>query len=161
MSVKFLTIINRVLGHEGGYVNDPKDPGGETNWGISKRSYPNVRIAELTRNQAISIYYRDFWLRSGCEQFEDGVGYQLLDSAINSGISQSIRFLQRAAGVADDGVLGPVSKNAITSMKEANLIMLFNAERLEFMTKLKNWPNHGKGWARRIAQNLRYGAQDS
>ena len=161
MSVKFLTIINRVLGHEGGYVNDRNDPGGETNWGISKRSYPNVRIKELTRNQAISIYYRDFWLRSGCEQFEDGVGYQLLDSAINSGISQSIRFLQRAAGVADDGMLGPVSKNAITSMKEANLIMLFNAERLEFMTKLKNWPNHGKGWARRIAQNLRYGAQDS
>ena len=142
-------------------MNDPTDPGGETNWGISKRSYPNVRIKELTRNQAISIYYRDFWLRSGCEQFEDGVGYQLLDSAINSGISQSIRFLQRAAGVADDGVLGPVSKNAITSMKEANLIMLFNAERLEFMTKLKNWPNHGKGWARRIAQNLRYGAKDS
>ena len=161
MSVKFLTIINRVLGHEGGYVNDRNDPGGETNWGISKRSYPNVRIKELTRNQAISIYYRDFWLRSGCEQFEDGVGYQLLDSAINSGISQSIRFLQRAAGVADDGMLGPVSKNAITSMKEANLIMLFNAERLEFMTKLKNWTNHGKGWVRRIAQNLRYGAEDS
>ena len=161
MSVKFLTAVNRVLGHEGGYTTGQNDPGGETNWGISKRSYPNVRIKELTRNQAISIYYRDFWLRSGCEQFEDGVGYQLLDSAINSGISQSIRFLQRAAGVADDGMLGPVSKNAITSMKEANLIMLFNAERLEFMTKLKNWPNHGKGWARRIAQNLRYGAQDS
>ena len=161
MSVKFLTAINRVLGHEGGYVNDPKDPGGETNWGISKRSYPQVRIKELTRSQAISIYYRDYWLKAGCESFSDGVGYQLLDSAINSGINQSVRFLQRAAGIADDGIMGPVSKEAIAAMDEAKMIMLFNAERLEFMTKLKNWPNHGKGWARRIAANLRFGAEDS
>lgn len=161
MSDKFLKAINRVLSHEGGYTTGEGDPGGETKWGISKRSYPNVSIKELTRSQAIAIYYRDFWQKAGCESFSDGVGYQLLDSAINSGISQSIRFLQRAVGVADDGILGPISKDAIASMNEAKMIMLFNAERLEFMTKLKNWPNHGKGWARRIAQNLRYGAEDS
>lgn len=161
MSVKFLTTINRVLGHEGGYVNDPADPGGETNWGISKRSYPNVSIKELTRGQAVAIYYRDFWLKAHCEQFADGVGYQLMDSAVNSGISQSMRFLQRAAGVADDGVFGPVTLAAMRKMSETDFIMKFLAERLEFMTKLKNWPNHGKGWARRIAANLRYGAQDS
>ena len=160
MSVKFLKAINRVLGHEGGYVNDPNDPGGETNWGISKRSYPQVRIKELTRNQAISIYYKDFWLKAGCEEMSDGVGYQLLDSAINSGIPQSVRFLQRAVGVADDGIIGPVTKQAIIAVSEAKMIMLFNAERLEFMTKLKNWPHHGRGWARRIAANLRLGAGD-
>lgn len=161
MSVKFLKAINRVLGHEGGYVNDERDPGGETNWGISKRSYPQVRIKELTRDQAISIYYKDFWLKAGCEDFADGVGYQLLDSAINSGIVQSIRFLQRAVGVADDGIIGPVSKHAITSMNECKMIMLFNAERLDFMTKLKGWPVFGRGWARRIAGNLKLGAEDS
>ena len=142
-------------------MNDPTDPGGETNWGISKRSYPNVSIKELTRGQAVAIYYRDFWLKAHCEQFADGVGYQLMDSAVNSGISQSIRFLQRAAGVADDGVYGPVTLAAMRKMSETDFIMKFLAERLEFMTKLKNWPNHGKGWARRIAANLRYGAQDS
>ena len=161
MSVKFLTAINRVLSHEGGYINDKNDPGGETQWGISKRSYPSVSIKELTRNQAIAIYYRDFWLKAHCEELSDGAGYQLMDSAVNSGISQSIRFMQRAIGVADDGVYGPVTLAAIRKVTETDFIMLFIAERLEFMTKLKNWPNHGKGWARRIAQNLRYGAEDS
>ncbi len=161
MSVKFLTAINRVLGHEGGYVNDPADPGGETKWGISKRSYPNVSISELTRNQAIAIYYRDFWLKAHCEELSEGAGYQLMDSAVNSGISQSIRFVQRAVGVGDDGVFGPVTLEALRKISKTDFIMLFLAERLEFMTKLRNWPNHGKGWARRIAQNLRYGAEDS
>ena len=161
MTTKFLLVINRVLSHEGGYVHDKNDPGGETQWGISKRSYPSVSIKELTRNQAIAIYYRDFWLKAHCEELSDGAGYQLMDSAVNSGISQSIRFMQRAVGVADDGVYGPVTLAAIRKVTETDFIMLFIAERLEFMTKLKNWPNHGKGWARRIAQNLRYGAEDS
>lgn len=161
MSVKFLTAINRVLSHEGGYVNNPKDPGGETQWGISKRSYPNVSIKELTRNQAIAIYYRDFWIKAHCEELSDGAGYQLMDSAVNSGIAQSIRFMQRAAGVADDGVYGPITLGAIRKMTETDFIMLFLAERLEFMTKLSTWSTFGRGWARRIAQNLRYGAQDS
>lgn len=161
MSATFLKVVNRVLGHEGGYVHDVSDPGGETNWGISKRSYPSVQIKSLTRNQAIAIYYRDFWLKAHCEELGEGAAYQLMDSAVNSGISQSIRFIQRAVGVADDGVYGPVTANAVKKMSDSDLVMLFLAERLEFMTKLKNWPNHGKGWARRIAQNLRYGAEDS
>lgn len=161
MSIKFLTAINRVLGHEGGYVNNPKDPGGETNWGISKRSYPNVSISTLTRNQAVAIYYRDFWLKAHCEELSDGAGYQLVDSAVNSGISQSIRFMQRALGVAEDGVYGPVTLEAMRKNTETDFIMLFLAERLDFMTKLKGWETFGRGWARRIAANLRYGAQDS
>lgn len=161
MSTKFLKAINRVLGHEGGYVNDPEDPGGETNWGISKRSYPKVDIKNLTRNQAITIYYQDFWLPSHAEELSDGAGYQLLDSAVNSGISQSIRFMQRALGVADDGIFGPHTLSVMRSASETDFIMLFLAERLDFMTRLKVWPNFGRGWARRIAANLRFGAEDS
>ena len=160
MSVNFLKAINRVLGHEGGYVNDPKDPGGETNWGISKRSYPSIDIKNLTRNQAISIYYKDFWLKAHCEELSDGAGYQLLDSAVNSGISQSIRFAQRALGVSDDGIFGPHTLEAMRSTSEPKFIMLFLAERLDFMRKLKMWPRFGSGWAGRIAQNLRFGAED-
>ena len=161
MSTKFLQAINRVLGHEGGYVNNPKDPGGETNWGISKRSYPNVSIKELTRNQAIAIYHRDFWVKAHCEELSDGAGYQLLDSAVNSGIAQSIRFAQRAVGVADDGIYGPVTLAALRAMSETDFIMKFNAERLDFMTRLKGWETFSRGWARRIAANLRLGAEDS
>lgn len=157
----FPYMINRILGHEGGYINDSSDPGGETNWGISKRSYPNIDIKHLTREQAIDIYRRDFWNKLNAEAFHDGVAYQLLDSAVNSGITQSVRFLQRAIGVADDGAFGKASMAAMQSVSESDLIMLFLAERLDFMTRLKNWPNHGKGWARRIALNLKYGATDS
>lgn len=154
-------LIERILGHEGGYVNDPADPGGETKWGISKRSYPHLNIAALSREEAIEIYHKDFWLPLKADRFHDGVAFQLLDSAVNSGITQSVRFLQRALGVADDGIFGPVSLKASQDQSESDQIMLFTAERIEFMTKLKNWPNHGKGWMRRIAQNLRYGAEDS
>ena len=157
----FTKLIERILGHEGGYVNDPADPGGETNWGISKRSYPTLNIKSLTRLDAINIYHRDFWLSLKADRFHDGVAYQLLDSAVNSGIGQTIRFLQRAVGVADDGVAGPVTIAATEKFSEGQTIMLFIAERISFMTKLKNWPNHGKGWMVRMSGNLRYGAHDS
>ena len=157
----FNDAIDRVLGHEGGYVNDPSDPGGETQWGISKRSYPHINIKELTREGAKGIYLRDFWQPLNGDKLYDGVAYQLLDFAINSGIETAIRYLQRAIGVADDGHWGPVSQKAADMMSESDQIMALNAERLDLMTRLKNWPQHGRGWARRIALNLRYGAKDS
>ncbi len=161
MNKSFEVMIERILSHEGGYVNRPSDPGGETKWGISKRSYPNLDIASLTRDDAKIIYKRDFWDAINGDSFSDGIAFQFLDSAVNSGIVQSIRFLQRALGVADDGHFGPISKSKLAQIQESDIIMLFLAERLEFMTKLSIWPEYGKGWARRIATNLRYGAEDS
>lgn len=151
----------RVLGHEGGYSNDPNDPGGETNWGISKRAYPNVDIKNLTREGAKALYLQDFWRRLDADLLPDGVAFQLFDFAVNSGIETAVRYLQRTVGVADDGHWGPVSRTAAIAMTESDMIMVLNANRLDFMTRLKNWPNASRGWARRIAQNLRYGAEDS
>lgn len=153
--------IERVLGHEGGYTPGENDPGGETKWGISKRSYPSLNIATLTREDAKQIYRKDFWLRINADKLPDSVAYQLLDFAINSGISTAIRYFQRALGVADDGHFGPVSQAAANSMSEADMVLRINAERLELMVKLKGWDRFGRGWARRIAENLRYGANDS
>ena len=161
MSTAFLTAINRVLGIEGGYSADPKDPGGETNWGISKRSYPNLDIASLTRDDAIAIYERDFWSKIDGDALPPGVGYQCLDFAVNSGVGTALRALQRAVGVADDGVFGPVSLAALKAQDAADTIMRFLAERLMFMSGLSNWLSFGRGWARRIATDLRYGAQDT
>lgn len=157
----FDTIFTRILGHEESYVNNPKDPGGETKWGISKRSYPNLDIKNLTKNDAKHIYLTDFWLVIRADKLEDGIAFQLFDFAVNSGISTAIRYLQRAVGVVDDGHFGPKSLDALDKISESDLIMRFNAERLDFMTRLKNWPNASRGWARRIANNLRYGAEDS
>lgn len=157
----FDTAFDRVIGHEGGYVNDPNDPGGETNWGISKRSYPNLDIKNLTREDAYGIYKVDFWNRVHADKLPDGVAFQLFDFAVNSGIETAIRYFQRALNVADDGFFGPISEEAVRTSSETDMIMRLNAERLDFMTRLRNWPYHGKGWARRIAQNLRYGSLDS
>lgn len=161
MADRFPEFINRILSHEGGYVNDPRDPGGETQWGISKRSYPSVNIKTLSRDGAIAIYKRDFWDASKAASLPPAVGFQLLDGAVNSGIGQATRWLQRAAKVADDGRLGPVSLAAIRATDPNDLLLRFLAERLEFMAGLKAWATFSKGWARRIAQNLRYGSEDN
>jgi len=155
--IDFNTAFDRIIGHEGGYVNNPSDPGGETKWGISKRSYPNLLIHDLTEEDARNIYKRDFW---DVVPTTDELRFQLFDFAVNSGIHIAIRYLQRALGVADDGYFGPISQLALTKYSEHELIMKLNAERLEFMTKLNGWNEFGRGWARRIAQNLRYGAQE-
>jgi lysozyme family protein len=160
-STEFNTFFDRLIDHEGGYVNDPKDAGGETKWGISKRSYPHLDIKSLTRDDAKQIYYDDFWLHIDADNLYDGVAWQLFDFSVNSGIQTAIRAFQRALNVADDGVFGPVSKTAATAMSETDQIMRINAERLDFMTHVKSWPAHSRGWARRIAANLRYGAIDS
>ena len=159
--MNFDTAFDRLIGHEGGYVSNSSDPGGETRWGISKRSYPNVDIKNLTRTGAKDIYRVDFWARIRADALPDGVAYQLFDFAVNSGIETAVRYFQRALGVADDGHWGPASQSAADRATESDMIMGLNAERLDLMTKLVNWPNASRGWARRIAQNLRFGMTDS
>ena len=157
----FAQMIERVLSHEGGYVNNPADPGGETQWGIAKRSYPQLDIRRLTRAAAIEIYRADFWARVQGDKLHPAVAYQALDAAVNHGIGNAVRWLQRAAGVADDGAIGPVTIAALARHDPADLVLLFNAERLAFYTKLSTWPVFGKGWINRVAGNLRYGAADA
>lgn len=159
--ITFNIVFERLLGHEGKYVNNPYDPGGETKWGISKRSYPHLDIFNLTVEQAKDIYFRDFWQRINADKLYNGVAFQVMDFAINSGIGTAVRKLQLALGVADDGYWGPVTQLAAQRVSETDQIMRFNAYRLLFMSSLSTWPNFGKGWARRVANNLLYGAEDS
>lgn len=158
--MSFETSIERILGHEGGLVDNPNDPGGLTQWGISQRSYPKLDIRALTREQAIALYRRDFWDSIGGDTLPAGIGYQLLDFAVNSGCSTALRVLQRALCVADDGHIGPVTLAAIKNTEPHDLIMLFLAERLDFLTRCSNWPNASRGWTRRIAANLKFGVED-
>jgi lysozyme family protein len=169
--MSFATAIARVLQAEGGYVNDPADPGGETNFGIT---WPVLReavalnigvpagttIANLTVAQAQAIYYQLFWLKVDADQMPDRFAFQALDFAVNSGIHEAVLCLQRALGVAADGNWGPVTKAAATAANPAVLDLNFIAERLDFMRSLKNWPSAGRGWAGRISIDLRAAAQD-
>lgn len=155
------TAMKRLLPHEGGYVNDPKDPGGETKFGISKRSYPKVDIKNLTWDQAKAIYKRDFWDKIQGDKLPMVVAYQLVDAAINSGIDRASRWVQRAVGATQDGDIGPATLAALKATDPNDVVFRFLGFRLQFMTDLPIWDRFGKGWARRIAANLLYAAEDN
>lgn len=150
----------RILGHEGGHSKTDK-VGGETKWGICHRSYPHLDIAALTVADAETIYRRDYLEPLRADLFEDGVVYQLLDFAVNSGPGTAIRQLQEALGCKPDGNVGAATRQALAARSESDLVMLLIAERLDFMASLKNWPENSRGWTRRMAQNLRFAALDT
>jgi len=110
-----------LIKHEGGYVSDPDDPGGETKYGISKRSYPNLDIKNLTLEQAKEIYRRDWWDKMGLDEVEDqAVATKLFDIAVNVGLRRAVRLMQmainRAGGTLKvDGVIGPKTRAAINN----------------------------------------------
>ena len=158
--MNFSVAINRILSAEGGYVYNPEDPGGETKFGISKRSYPNADIANLTRDQAIDIYRADFWDKVHANDLPDAVAFQALDFAVNSGVDVAIRKLQAAVGVADDGHWGPVTQTAIAAANQTVLALNLVAARLDYMRSCSGWASFGKGWAGRIATDLRDLAMD-
>lgn len=165
MPLSFDEIYDRLIGHEGGYVNNPKDPGGETNWGITiatarANGYLGA-MKSMTRTQAKEIYRKAFWERAKCSQFNSAIGFQLFDAAVNHGIGNSIRILQRAVGVADDGVIGKLTLEAINKKTLDDVLVLFNAERLAFYTKLSTFSTFGRGWVNRVVGNLKYAAGDT
>lgn len=153
--MNFDKAFERLIGHEGGYVNDPRDPGGETKFGISKRSYPAEDIKTLTLERAKAIYRRDFWGLAGCDAVPDAMKFDLFDMAVNSGPVTAIKTLQRSAGVTPDGLLGPITLQALNSTPSPRLVARFNGHRLDFMTDLRTWSVFGKGWAKRVASNLK------
>jgi lysozyme family protein len=163
--VNFDQAFDRLIGNEGGYVNNPRDPGGETMYGVTKRvaaahGYFGA-MKDLPRETAKRIAREAYWDRAQCDQYDAAIAYQVLDASFNHGVENGVRFLQRAAGVADDGDIGPHTIAAIKARSVTDVLALFNAERLDFYTKLTTWPDFGKGWVRRIATNLRYEAEDA
>ena len=153
--MNFDQAFEKLIGHEGGYVWHEKDPGGETNFGISKRSYPGEDIKGMTLDRAKAIYLRDFWGPAGCDALPSSVRFDVFDMAVNSGVRTATKLLQGVVGTAPDGVIGPRTLQAVNTMPVTRLLARFNGARLEFMAGLSTWPAFGRGWARRIAANLK------
>lgn len=143
-----------VIGHEGGYVNDPLDPGGETKFGISKRAYPHEDIRNMTLDRAKQIYLTDYWNRCQCEQLPDAVRLHMFDAAVNSGTVQATRWLQRAVMVPVDCVIGAKTVAACRALDPFETASKINAQRLLALTELKTWSRFGRGWVARIARNM-------
>lgn len=121
---------------EGGYVNDPADRGGETNFGISKRSYPDLDIANLTLEQAKAIYWRDYWQPNYCDVLPTALAMAYFDALVNHKPGTAKRLLQNALGVSPDGVIGPATLAAATKAQAQTTLVRFFSLRAQLYHQL-------------------------
>ena len=148
--MSFETAFRFTMGVEGGYVNDPRDPGGETKFGISKRSYPGVDIKSLTLEQAQAIYKRDYWQQASCERMPPKIAVAVFDAAVHHGPKTAIKLLQRALKVADDGEYGRITHGTLQSRDTNETLELLLSERAIYLTTCPAWPTYKRGWLKRL-----------
>jgi lysozyme family protein len=149
----FNRCIEVVLKNEGGYSDHPNDPGGETNFGIAKKFYPDLDIKNLTRNGAIGIYFNDYWSRMNLTGIKSELAVlHIFDMGVNAGIRTSIKMAQRIVGTVPDGFIGNKSIEAIN--KFPNMADAFIQERKKYYFDLaRNKPDLQvflAGWLNRI-----------
>lgn len=164
----FKEALGLTLKYEGGYVNHPNDPGGATNKGVTQAVYDKYRrekgvaiktVKQISDEEVEDIYYQKYWLKGRCDKLPECLAIVHFDTSVNSGIRQSSKFVQRAAGVTDDGMIGPKTleavKVAVKNQGEMALVKHFLDQRRRFFNyiaeknpKLKVFL---KGWMRRVA----------
>jgi lysozyme family protein len=148
-----------VIADEGGFVDHPKDPGGMTNLGVTRRSWENYLNRDVTEMEmrgltpdAIKPFYKAmYWDKIKGDQLPAGVDYAAYDLAVNSGTGRAARYLQEIAGVFADGVIGPKSIEAIKACDPDQMIDALCDMRLAFLKRLTTFDTFGKGWTRRVA----------
>jgi lysozyme family protein len=147
-----------LLGNEGGYSNNPADPGGETMWGITFRvaRYNGYLgpMRDMPQGVAKAIYQRLYWTPTYCDKLPDPLRFQVFDAAVNNGVKEAILLLQQALGTQADGYFGPATLSAVQSCDPVKVAMRYLGYRLKFFTGLDTWPTFGKGWANRVGDNL-------
>jgi len=154
--------ISKVLAYEGGFQNDPNDSGNwtgckvgagtnrGTNRGISACSYPNEDIRGMTEARAKEIYRADYWDKVCGDDLPAGPDLCTFDGAVNSGPSRGVKWLQRAVGVPDDGVVGPQTIAAANAAIDHVTIDRMCDDRMKFLRGLETWPLYGTGWTNRV-----------
>jgi lysozyme family protein len=151
----FQRCIDHVLAEEGGLSDHPADPGGLTQYGISKRGYPTLDIANLTLADAQAIYHRDYWQRIHGDQLPSGLDLLMLDCAVNQGPVTAIKLLQRTLRINDDGLIGPATLTAAFAAMPG-LLDAFAAERALRYELNPNEATFGRGWYRRLLRMHRH-----
>lgn len=150
MMLRFDWCVARVLEREGGLVDHPSDPGGLTKYGISKRAYPLLDIANLTVEEATEVYRRDYWDASSAGDLPEPLDFYVFDSAVNQGVGRAIRLLQTCVGADVDGVLGPETLQAITRAGTDEAAARFMAQRALHYISLPTFQSFGRGWLKRL-----------
>lgn len=141
---------------EGGYVNDPRDPGGETNFGISRAAYPDLDIRNLTEADAIAIYKRDYWDSVRADELPPMIAAVAFDAAVNQGVRAAITLLQRALGVTADGKFGPVTLKAAREAHAQELMFEFLGWRARRYHGTPNADVYIRGWMIRLFRLQRF-----
>jgi lysozyme family protein len=158
-----------IIGHEGGFTDDPRDNGNwtggardkgslnGTKFGISAAAYPTLNIRALTLDDAKAIYRRDYWDRTLCNEMPGRMALVMFDAAINNGVSRAVRFLQTTIKVHADGIIGPITRGVLAAAiardpDGTEAAIELHAQRIAFMGGLDTWKTFGLGWSRRLAR---------
>lgn len=152
--------LEMILHHEGGYVNHPKDPGGETNLGVTKRVYEDFGgtkdMKDLTVEDVAPIYEKNYWGRMKCDSIPSGLDLCVFDFGVNAGTGRSAKFLQTMIGTTADGGIGPNTLSKLSDYIDENgiedTIKNFQAERQSYYEGLGTFETFGKGWTRRVTE---------
>jgi lysozyme family protein len=172
MRGNFETCFVTLMGNEGGYSNNPADPGGETMWGITKRvalkyGYTGA-MRDLSQALAKTIAEKEYWQPIRGDELPHGLDFQVFDTCYNSGAKEAIILLQRALDFPheqQDGAFGPKTMEKVKALTATvadfdRTVMRFDAYRLLFFCDLPGWKDFGRGWARRVANNLLVAAEN-
>lgn len=161
----FERALQTVLFYEGGYVNHPDDPGGETNKGVTQkvydswRTYKNLetRSVRFITNEEVEAIYRDnYWIPSRADDLPIGVNLVHFDFAVNAGLRRAAITLQRCVSVSVDGIIGPITLGAVNALEPAELVSRYSEARRQFYNNLANTRPKLKtflrGWLNRTAK---------
>jgi lysozyme family protein len=156
MQGNFKECLELVLKSEGGWVNHPSDPGGETNLGVTKRvweewvGHPVESLKNLTKDQVAPLYEQRYWRPCYGEVLPRGLDLIVFSMGVNAGPGRSVKLLQSSIGCLPDGVIGPATRGVIRDSNTATLIAKFSETRREYYKSLKTFPMFGKGWFARV-----------
>jgi lysozyme family protein len=161
LSSNFISCLHEVLCLEGGYADDPRDPGGPTNFGITRAELADVRqvpidsispadMQALTLAEAASIYRKRYWNAMSCDDLAHGVDLMVFQFGVNAGIDASARILQHVTGASVDGIIGPITLAAANRIAPATLVQSLAAAQLVQYRGFAQWDVYGTGWTNRI-----------
>lgn len=141
----FQDALKLVLKFEGGAVDDPQDPGGRTNQGVTQKTYDDYRgrlgqikkdVFLIEPSEVEAIYREGYWTKARCDELPQPVAVALFDYAVNSGVAQATKSLQRVLGVAEDGILGPRTLAKVRAQEAKMLARSLIRERSAFLDRL-------------------------
>ena len=163
MQANYNKCLETILHHEGGYVNHPKDPGGETNLGVTKRVYlehgGKKDMKDLLVEDVAPIYKKGYWDKMKGDDLPGGLDLCVFDFGVNAGPGRAAKFLQSMIGTTVDGGIGP---NTLAKVEEyvrengkAESVEKYQALRQEYYEQLSTFDTFGKGWTRRVEETTK------